>query len=118
MKNDFPHRYVPAAQSVQMLAGMEIEMKRKWIPPFLMLFAGAVSSIIMFILHYEMQSMLWILLGVLIAFYVIGSLFKWMLDVFERQNEETEIENADEQETEETAAETAYEEEGQVTTEG
>lgn len=69
-------------------------MKRKWIPPFLMLFAGAVSSIIMFLLHYETQNMLAILLGVLIVFYIIGSLFKWMLDVFDKQNyvEETEDE--------------------------
>lgn len=69
-------------------------MKRKWIPPFLMLFAGAVSSIIMFLLHYETQNMLMILLGVLIVFYIIGSLFKWMLDVFDKQNyvEETEDE--------------------------
>lgn len=61
-------------------------MKRKLIPPFLMLFAGAVSSIIMFSMHYDTKKMLAILFAVLIAFYIIGCLFKLMLDIFERQN--------------------------------
>lgn len=87
-------------------------MKRKWIPPFLMLFAGAVSSIIMFILHYNTQTMLTILLGILVGFYIVGSMFKWMLDVFEQQNVVVEAENAEESEmTEETASDM---DEGQV----
>lgn len=93
-------------------------MKRRWIPPFLMLFAGAVSSIIMLVLHYETQSMLMILIGVLLVFYIIGSLFKWMLDVFDRQNEVTEAEGEETEmtaETEETASDI---EEGQVKVEG
>lgn len=76
-------------------------MKRKLIPPFWMLLAGAVSSVIMFALHYETKSMLMILIGVLIGFYIIGCLFKWMLDLFEKQNEpvieEKEIVAEDEQ---------------------
>lgn len=76
-------------------------MKRKLIPPFWMLLAGAVSSVIMFALHYETGSMLMILAGVLIGFYIIGCLFKWMLDLFEKQNEpaaeEKEIVSEDEQ---------------------
>lgn len=62
-------------------------MKRKLIPPFWMLLAGAVSSVIMYILHYETKNMLVILFGILIGFYIIGCLFKWMLDLFEKQNE-------------------------------
>ena len=78
---------------------------------FLMLFAGAVS-IIMFILHYNTQTMLTILLGVLVGFYIVGSMFKWMLDVFEQQNVVVEAENAEESEmTEETASDM---DEGQV----
>ncbi len=61
-------------------------MKRKLIPPFWMLLAGAVSSLIMYSLHYETKNMLTILLGVLIVFYMVGCLFKWMLDLFDRQN--------------------------------
>lgn len=76
-------------------------MKRKLIPPFWMLLAGAVSSIVMCILHYEMKNMLMILIGVLIVFYILGCLFKKMLDIFEAQNmpaaEEKEIVAEDEQ---------------------
>lgn len=78
-----------------------MNMKRKLIPPFWMLLAGAVSSIVMFSLHYETKNMLVILFGILIGFYIIGCLFKWMLDLFERQNEpaveEKEIVAEDEQ---------------------
>lgn len=92
-------------------------MRRKWIPPFLMLFAGAVSSIIMFLLHYETKSMLMILIGVLVGFYIVGCLFKWMLDVFERQNEEKAAEEV-ENEAELAEGEMPDMEEGQVKTEG
>lgn len=92
-------------------------MRRKWIPPFLMLFAGAVSSIIMFLLHYETKSMLMILIGVLVGFYIVGCLFKWMLDVFERQNEEKAAEEV-ENEAEQAEGEMPDMEEGQVKTEG
>lgn len=89
-------------------------MKRKLIPPFLMLFAGAVSSIIMVVLQYETKSMLMILIGILIGFYIMGSLFKWMLDIFEKQNEEPIIE-----EKEIVSEEQAEEmDEGQVNAEG
>ena len=70
-------------------------MKRKWIAPFLTLFMGAVAGIIMLRLHYEMKDMLIILLGVLIGFYLIGSLFKMMLDIFDRQNEKKAEEEAE-----------------------
>lgn len=92
-------------------------MKRKLIPPFWTLLAGAVSSIIMLILHYETKSMLMILLGVLIGFYIIGCLFEKMLDLFDKQNEpiieEKEIVAEDEQ-----AEEMSEFDEGQVDVEG
>lgn len=84
-------------------------MKRKLIPPFLMLFAGLVSSIIMFMLHYDTKKMLAILFAVLIAFYIIGCLFKLMLDIFDRQN--MAVETDDEDDHEEISSE---EQEGQV----
>lgn len=61
--------------------------KRKLIPPFVMLLAGAIVSITMFVLHYKTKDMLIILLCVLLAFYIIGEVFKWMLDRFEAQIE-------------------------------
>ena len=62
--------------------------KRKLIPPFIMLLAGAITSITMFMLHYKSKDMLVILLWVLVAFFIAGEILKWMLDRFEAQIEE------------------------------
>ena len=69
--------------------------KRRLIPPFVMLSAGAVTSITMRILHYEMKSMLIILLCVLVGFYIAGCIIKGMLDRFERQIEEIHMEEGE-----------------------
>lgn len=69
--------------------------KRKLIPPFVMLFAGAVNSITMYVLHYSVKDMLVILLWVLIAFYIAGGLIKWMLDRFEAQIEQKRMEEGE-----------------------
>ena len=53
------------------------------LPIVLMLIAGAVTSIITYILHYEGKTALLILLGVLLLFYVIGYLFQKMIYRFE-----------------------------------
>lgn len=64
--------------------------KRKLIPPFVMLLAGAITSITMFVLHYRTKDKFFlILLGVLIAFFILGDVFKWMLDRFEAQIDNT-----------------------------
>ena len=70
--------------------------KRKLIPPFVMLLAGAIVSITMFVLHYKSKDMLVILLCVLLVFYVAGEVLKYMLDRFEaeaeaRRREEGEV---------------------------
>lgn len=60
--------------------------KRKLIPPFVMLLAGAVAGIAMFALHYRAKDRFFLILFcVLLVFYIAGGLFKWMLDRFERQ---------------------------------
>lgn len=46
--------------------------KVKLITPILMLFAGSLASVIMFLKKYDLYTMLWVLLVVLIVFYVIG----------------------------------------------
>ena len=69
--------------------------KRRLIPPFVMLSAGAVVSITMRILHYEMKTMLIILLCVLVGFYIAGSVIKYMLDRFEKQIEEASMEEGE-----------------------
>lgn len=52
--------------------------KVKLITPFLMLFAGALASIIMFVKKYDLYTMLWGLLIVLIVFYVIGDVARYL----------------------------------------
>lgn len=69
--------------------------KRKLIPPFVMLLAGAVVSITMRILHYEMQTMLIVLLCVLLGFYFVGRILQIMLDRFEQQIQEAHMEEGE-----------------------
>lgn len=52
--------------------------KVKLITPFLMLLAGAVASIIMYIREFEFERMLWVLLIVLIVFYIIGDVVRYI----------------------------------------
>lgn len=65
---------------------MKQNKKRKLIPPFLMLLAGAITSIITYFVSYEVVDALWILLGVLVLFFVLGSFIKKLLDAFETAN--------------------------------
>lgn len=86
--------------------------KRKLIPPFIMLLAGAIVSITMFVSHYKLKDMLIILLCVLIVFYMAGEVIKWMLDRFEAQIEEARMDEGEVIEKEpddagETGADTA-----------
>ena len=69
--------------------------KRRLIPPFVMLFAGAITSITMRIMHYETGPMLVILLCVLTVFYIAGCVIKYMLDKFEKQIEEANMEEGE-----------------------
>lgn len=55
-----------------------MENKTKFITPLIMLFAGAIAEIIMIIRHYELYRMLWTLLIVLIIFYVIGDVVRYL----------------------------------------
>ncbi|MDE7282754.1 MAG: hypothetical protein K2N85_04110 [Lachnospiraceae bacterium] len=69
--------------------------KRKLIPPFVMLSAGAIISIAMFVMRYKTKDMLVILLCVLVVFYIAGELIKWMFDRFEAQIEEARLEEGE-----------------------
>lgn len=87
-------------------------MNRKNLPLVLMLLAGAITCIITFVNDYAMVERLGILLGVLVLFYLLGSILVWTLNYFDMQNEqkrkeegeviEKEAEEADE-DREETA---------------
>jgi hypothetical protein len=61
--------------------------KRRLLAPIVMLSAGAVASIAMFIMQYELRRMLGILLLILMLFYVLGAVFSYVLTRFEEQNE-------------------------------
>ena len=63
-------------------------MNRKNLPLFLMLTAGAVTCVITFIEQYTMAEKLVALFIVLLIFYLLGSIMKWTLDFFDKQNEE------------------------------
>lgn len=69
--------------------------KRKLIPPFVMLLAGAIVSIMLRVMQYELKDMLIILLCVLIGFYFAGSVLKWMLDQFEEQIERARMDEGE-----------------------
>lgn len=83
-------------------------MKRNSMPLILMLVAGAVTCIITFIQNYPIWAKLLSLLIVLIVFYFLGSLLKWTIDTFEKQNE---IKNKEEGEVIEKDAEGVTEKE-------
>lgn len=66
---------------------MVIKMNRKMLPLVLMLTAGAFTAIMTFVFQYPLKKKLLLLLIVLFVFYFLGSLMKWFLDYFEKQNE-------------------------------
>ncbi len=80
-------------------------MNRKNLPLLLMLAAGAVACIITFIRKYSMLEKLVTLFAVLVLFYLLGSILKWVLDYFDAQNEKKRQEEGEviEKEMEETA---------------
>lgn len=103
--------------------GVSKEAKRKLIPPFVMLAAGAVTSILMVIKGCGLNEFLFRLLVILLIFYVLGCLLKDMLDRFDRQNTPPEPEEEEDviekdPETEEAAekesAEAAEEQAGRL----
>lgn len=63
-------------------------MNRKNLPMVLMLLAGAITCIVTFIQKFPMVVRLSILFGVLVLFYLLGSILVWTLNFFEAQNEQ------------------------------
>lgn len=52
--------------------------KTRLITPFLMLTGGAIASIIMYIRKFDFNTMLWVLLLVLIIFYILGDIARYL----------------------------------------
>lgn len=70
-------------------------MNRKKMPLILMLTAGAVTCIITFIMKYSIIWKLVTLLLVLLIFYILGTILKWALDAFDRQNEKAALDEGE-----------------------
>lgn len=69
--------------------------KRRLIPAIVTLIAGAAVSITMRILHYKMLTMSIVLLCVLAGFYFVGRILQIMLDRFEVQIHEAQMEEGE-----------------------
>lgn len=70
-------------------------MNRKNFPLILMLVAGAVTWIIALVQNYSFLGSLVSLLLVLVIFFFLGSVLKWTLDYFDRENEKRNQENGE-----------------------
>ena len=75
-------------------------MNTKNIPPLIMLTAGLIVTAVMYIRHYQLHTMLGILLAVLLVFYIVGLLIKKMFDVFGMEIEKREAEEKEKAEEE------------------
>lgn len=82
-------------RELEQIRAKERAKKRRLIPPFVMLLAGAIVSIFMYVWHYNLKDMLIILLCVLIVFYIAGDFLKWMLDRFEAQIEQARMDEGE-----------------------
>ena len=82
-------------------------MNRRKLPLIFMLVAGAVTCIITLIRKYSVLHSLIALFGAFVIFFFLGSVMKWTLDYFDRENEKKRIEaqEAAAQEEEQNAGE-------------
>jgi len=71
----------------------------KLLPAFIMLLAGAFTSIITYLVKYELKTALIILLCVLILFYILGLVLQKIIYSFEKANQP--VETDEEQKAEE-----------------
>ena len=85
-------------------------MNRKNMPLLLMLVSGACTCIVTLVRQYSVLASLMALFFVMLLFYCLGSLLCWLLNRFERQNEERERQEQEAKAAQEQ--ETAASEEG------
>lgn len=93
------------------------EAKMRLIPPFIMLTAGAVTSILMVVKGCTLNEFLARLLLILLVFYVLGCVLKGILDMIDRQNAPPEPEEDTEEMVEKGSEEEGGEEESTEETE-
>ncbi len=78
-------------------------MQRNNLPLFFMLIAGVLVSIVTVLNGYQLHDMLFALLITLLVFYGLGSIMKWVLNLFEKQNREAREAEEKEKEAQEIA---------------
>lgn len=66
---------------------MNMSKKLKLLPAFVMLLAGAFTSIITYLVRYDSKVALTILLCVLVTFYILGLVLQRVIYKFELANE-------------------------------
>ncbi|MDR2045074.1 MAG: hypothetical protein LBQ15_12110 [Clostridium sp.] len=71
-------------------------MSRKTMPLLLMLAAGAFTCVVTFLKRDSVLDKLIALLLVMLVFYFLGTVLKWFLDYFDRQNEPKQEEQPEE----------------------
>lgn len=69
----------------------------KMLPILIMLVAGAFTSVITWLLDYDKTSALWILVGVLVLFYILGLVVQKVIYKFEAEIAEEEARLAEEE---------------------
>ncbi|MBR5359884.1 MAG: hypothetical protein IK123_03245 [Lachnospiraceae bacterium] len=74
-----------------------MSVRMKLLPALITLLAGAFTSIITYLLHYDVKKALFILLIVLILFYILGTVFQKVIFKFEKEVEQEEIERAEQE---------------------
>lgn len=89
-------------------------MERKNLPLLLMLIAGAVTSIYTFIRQYSVLTKLVSLFVVMLVFFLLGSVLKWMIETFEEENEKRRLEEGEVIEKEAEGQEDQEDEQGQI----
>lgn len=69
------------------LSRLRRRRKRRLLPPLVMLSAGSIAGVLMLVGDYELHVMMFILLLVLLGFYMLGCILKYVLDRIDIQSE-------------------------------
>jgi len=74
-----------------------MKKKYKLLPLTIMLIAGAITGLSTFLLHYKSTTALWITVGVLILFFIIGTILQKVIIKFELEIAAEEAKKAEEE---------------------
>lgn len=74
-----------------------MDNKFKLLPLTIMLVAGAITGVATYVLHYKSTTALWIMVGVLILFFIIGTILQKVILKFEQEIAEEEAKLAEEE---------------------